>query len=60
MRNCIAALSACYSFPAEVISHTVWADFRVPLNLGMLQETLADTGFEVNHETGLCFSLEVC
>jgi putative transposase len=42
---------AGYRFPAEVISHAVWLDFRFPLSLRMVEEMLAMRGIIVSHET---------
>src|SRR3954452_12870597 len=42
---------AGYRFPAEVISHAVWLDFRFPLSLRMVEEMLAARGITVSHET---------
>src|SRR3954467_10124442 len=41
---------AGYRFPAEIISHAVWLDFRFPLSLRMVDEILAARGIEVVHE----------
>ena len=51
---------ARHRFPAEVIGHAVWLDFRVPLSLRMLEEMLAAQSIEAGCEMGLCFSFEVC
>src|SRR5918998_405663 len=41
---------ARHRFPAEVISHAVWLDFRFPLSLRMVEEMLAARVIEVSHE----------
>jgi putative transposase len=42
---------AGHRFPAEVIGHAVWLDFRFPLGLRMVEEMLAARGITVSHET---------
>src|SRR5918993_4048642 len=42
---------AGHRFPPEVIGHAVWLDFRFPLGLRMVEETLAARGIVVSHET---------
>jgi putative transposase len=42
---------AGYRFPAEIISHAVWLDFRFPLSLCMVGEMLAARGIVISHET---------
>jgi transposase-like protein len=44
---------AGHRFPAEIISHAVWLDFRFPLSLRHVDEILAARGITVSHETGL-------
>ncbi len=42
---------AGYLFPAEIISHSVWLNFRFPLSLRMVDELLAARGIVVSYET---------
>jgi putative transposase len=42
---------ARHCFPAEVISHAVWLNFRFPLSLRMVEEMLVARGILVSHET---------
>src|ERR671912_1138482 len=42
---------AGHRFPAKVIGHAVWLDFRFPLGLRMVEEVLAARGITVSHET---------
>jgi putative transposase len=42
---------AGHRFPAEVIGHAVWLDFRFPLGLRMVEEMPAARGITVSHET---------
>ena len=41
----------CHRFPAEVIAHAVWLNFRFPLSLRMVEDLLAVRGIVVSHET---------
>jgi aerobic-type carbon monoxide dehydrogenase small subunit (CoxS/CutS family) len=38
-----------YRFPAEIIGHAVWLQFRFPLGLRMVEELLAARGETVRH-----------
>jgi putative transposase len=49
---------ARHRFPAEVISYSVWLDFRFPLSLRMVEEMLAARGIEGSYETGRPWALK--
>jgi len=40
-----------HPFPAEVISYSVWLNFRYLLRLRMVEEILAVPGIDVGHES---------
>jgi hypothetical protein len=62
MTSSTQSLYAGHRFPPELISYTVWLNFRFPLSLRMVEEILAFRGIEVSHETirqwGLKFGQE--
>ena len=41
---------AGYGVPAEIISHAVWLDVRIPLSLHLVDALLAACGIIVSHE----------
>lgn len=45
------ALFSGHRYPAAVIAHAVWLNFRFPLSLRMVEELLAERGIVVSHET---------
>ena len=51
MTTSARARYAGYRFPAEIISHAVWLNFRFPLGPRMVEELLAARGIVVSHET---------
>ena len=46
-----AALYSGHRYPAAVIAHAVWLDFRFPLSLRMVEKMLTERGTVVSHET---------
>ena len=40
-----------YRFPPEIISHTVWLDYRFGLSFRDVEDLLAERGITVSYET---------
>ncbi len=40
-----------HRFPAEIIAHAAWLDFRFPLSLRHVEDILAERGIEVSFQT---------
>jgi putative transposase len=40
-----------HRFPAEIISHAVWLNFRFPLSLRDVEDLLAERGIDVSFQT---------
>jgi transposase-like protein len=47
-----------HRFPADVIRHAVWLNFRFTLSLRDVEELLAQRGIEVSYETIRCWTIK--